>query len=160
MDSFCYLVVFFLPSQLRQCSSLGSMFLILISHLYLLFLTDLGQNKLGMFESINRTYWLGSLSAIWWKSHCNWIFRFYSEVSVKFLHKKIRLSGLGIFTIISKYQKTSLMWMWYYYPKTKIVILGKASYYIKFFSKSVSFFLLLRILEKCDPSDLRPILKL
>lgn len=40
-----------------------SMFLILISHLYLS-LTDLGQNKLGMFESINRTYWLSSLSAV------------------------------------------------------------------------------------------------
>jgi len=41
-----------------------SMFLILISHLYFLSLTDLGQNKLGMFESINRTYWLSSLSAV------------------------------------------------------------------------------------------------
>lgn len=40
-----------------------SMFLILISHVYLS-LTDLGQNKLGMFESINRTYWLSSLSAV------------------------------------------------------------------------------------------------
>lgn len=50
--------------QLWQSSSLGSVFLILISRLYFLFLTDLGQNKLGMFESINRTYWLGSLSAV------------------------------------------------------------------------------------------------
>lgn len=79
--------VFFLPSLFRQCSSLGSMFLSLISHLSVLFLTDLGQNKLGVLESINRTYRLGSLSAVWWKSHCNWIFRFDSEVSVKFLHK-------------------------------------------------------------------------
>lgn len=62
-----------------------SMFLTLIWPF--LFLTDLGQNKLGMFESIDRTYWLSSLSAIWWKSYCNWIFRFYSEVSVKFLYK-------------------------------------------------------------------------
>lgn len=91
-------LVFLLSSKLWQCSSLGSMFLMLINHLPFLFLTDLGQNKLGMFESINRTYWLSSLSAIWWKSYCNWIFRFYSEVSVKFLHKnKLSIRAGNIF---------------------------------------------------------------